>query len=60
MECFHCPAWAVYLAVLLPCSLAGYGRLGKILDFLAATEHFSVTNIRLTLNPKHNSYWEEN
>jgi len=29
---------------------------GKVLDFLAATENISVTNILLILNPNHSSY----
>jgi len=38
--------------------LAEYGRLEKILDFLATSEN--IINILLILNPKHRSYWEEN
>jgi len=46
--------------LLHTCSSAEYEKLGKVLDFLAITENFSVTNILLVLNPKHSSYWEEN
>jgi len=46
--------------LLHTCSLAVYGRLEKVLDFLATTENISVINILLVLNPKHCSYWEEN
>jgi len=41
-------------------TLAEYGRLEKVLDFIATTENISVINILLALNPKHCSYWEEN
>jgi len=46
--------------LLHTCSSAEYGRMQKILDFLATTETISVINIILVLNPKHSSYWEEN
>jgi len=46
--------------LLHTCSLAGYGRLEKVLDFTGTTENISVINILLVLNPKHSSYWEEN
>jgi len=42
------------------CSLAKYGRLEKVLDFLATTENINVIGILLVLNPKQSSYWEEN
>jgi len=42
------------------CSSTEHGRLEKVLDFISTTEHISVTNILLVLNPKHSSYWEEN
>ena len=42
------------------CSVAEYGRLDKVLDFIATTKNISITNILLLLNPKHSSYWEEN
>jgi len=42
------------------CSLAEYEKLEKVLDFIATTENIGVISILLVLNPKHNSYWEEN
>jgi len=64
-------AWSISighlgLAVCAPsqllhtCSLPEYGRLEKVLDFLATAENISVINILLVLNPEHSSYWEEN
>jgi len=46
--------------LLHTCSLAEYGRLEKVFDFLAATKNISVINILLILNLKHSSYWEKN
>jgi len=48
--------------LLHTCASAEHGRLGKALDFIAKTENSynSALNIRLVLNPKHSSYWEEN
>jgi len=46
--------------LLHTCSLAEYGRLEKVLDFVATTKTIGVTNILLKLNSKHSSYWEEN
>jgi len=40
--------------LLHTCSLAEYGKLKKVLDFIATTKNI---NILLTLNPKHSSYW---
>jgi len=37
-----------------------YGRLEKVLDFIATAENINVINILLVLNPKHSSYWGEN
>jgi len=42
------------------CSLAEYGELEEVLDFIATTENVSVTNILLIVNPKHSIYWEDN
>jgi len=50
-------AWPCSLPELLnTCSLAEYGRLEKVLDFLATTKNISLVNIFLILNPKRNSY----
>jgi len=48
--------------LLHTCSFAKYEKLEKVLDFIATTENISVINtgIRLVLDPKHSSYWEEN
>ena len=46
--------------LLHTCWLAEYGRLEKVLEFLATTKTISVINILLILNPKYSSYWEEN
>jgi len=46
--------------LLHTCSVAEYGQLEEVLDFLAATENISVIYILLILNPKHSSYWEGN
>jgi len=46
--------------LLHTCSIAEHVRLKEVLDFIATTEHISVINIPLLLNPKHSSYWEEN
>ena len=56
---------AICLAVLSPSSCTPAHQLNmrnyeKVLDFLATTENISVTNILLSLNPKHSTYWEEN
>jgi len=44
--------------LLCTCLLAEHGKPRKSLIFLTKT--ISVINIRLVLNPKHSSYWEEN
>jgi len=46
--------------LLHTCSLAEHGELKEVLDFLATTKNITVISILLILNPKHNSYWEEN
>jgi len=46
--------------LLHTCSFAEYGRLEKVLDFIATAENISVINMLLVLNPKHSRYWEEN
>jgi len=46
--------------LLHTCSLAEYGKLEKVLDFIATTKQTSVMNIILLLNLKHGSYWEGN
>jgi len=45
--------------LLHTCLLAEYGRLEKVLDFVATTKIISVVNI-LLLNPKHSSCWDDN
>jgi len=42
--------------LLHACSLAEYGKLEKVLDFLATAENITITNILLLLNLKHSSY----
>jgi len=46
--------------LLHTCSLAEYGRLENVLNFIAATGNISIINILLVLNPKHRRYWEGN
>jgi len=46
--------------LLHTCSRAEYGKLGKVLDFIATPENISVINVLLILNPNHSSYWQEN
>jgi len=38
------------------CSFAENRRLEKILDFIAAAENISVSNLLPVLNPKHSGY----
>jgi len=55
-----------YLSVCAPshllhtCLLAEHGRLEKVFNFIATTEHAGVINMLLLLNPKHSNFWEEN
>ena len=45
--------------LLHTCSLAEYGKLEKVMDFIATTKNTSAISIVLTLNPKHSSYWKK-
>jgi len=40
--------------------IAEYGRLEKVLNFLATTKNISVINILVMLNLKYSSYWKQN
>jgi len=42
--------------LLHTCSFAEYGRLEKVLDFIATTGNITVITILLIQNPKHSSY----
>jgi len=51
-----CLSVCAHSQLLHTCSLAEYGKLEKVLDFIPTTKNITVFNIFLELNPKHSSY----